>query len=425
MGLYESFVVTTVAEEDKSRPIWPSCPSAGWIHGVDSLWGLPDGIALSTRGSNSHETHGYYQHGDGFKTVDNGDGVLHLFNPNIPPPLKKSTTGPEVSAIYASEFGCCGMSSFESMAPTLAPNHWSLHAPPMSQRNYPCDNIIIVYWGNQDFSAVGEAAFKRQLFQCLIGQALVLKSDIETRRSTNEFGTVTWQLNEIWPTGGWGSIEYGTPVKGQVVGGRWKPVHYWFRRSIFADVMSTCDNAAECYVKNDGIMEFQGTVTVAVAVFATGKITTVSTNSVSLQAGAGITKWFCASSNPSSQCRPWPEVLQAGGCSNNSNCMLIVTVTDKGQNEVSRNEMALTTIRDMKLPNPTITLEVATNGEITVQSDAVAVYFTLTTEAQGRFSDNAFLLLPGKTTVQFMPIGNLDVDTLKSTLRFEHARLYQ
>lgn len=25
-----------------------------------------------------------------------------------------------------------------------------------------------------------------------------------------QFGTVTWQLNEIWPTGGWGSIEYGT-----------------------------------------------------------------------------------------------------------------------------------------------------------------------------------------------------------------------
>jgi len=110
----------------------------------------------------------------------------------------------------------------------------------MSQRNYPCDNISIVYWGNQDFTAVGEAAFKRQLYRCLIGQALVLKSDIETRRSTNEFGTVTWQLNEIWPTGGWGSIEY--PVKGQVVGVRWKPVHYWFRRSIFADVMATCGN---------------------------------------------------------------------------------------------------------------------------------------------------------------------------------------
>lgn len=30
-------------------------------------------------------------------------------------------------------------------------------------------------------------------------------------------------------TGGWGSIEYGTVThtKGQVLGGRWKPLHHW------------------------------------------------------------------------------------------------------------------------------------------------------------------------------------------------------
>ena len=29
-------------------------------------------------------------------------------------------------------------------------------------------------------------------------QSLLLKSDIETRRSTNQFGIIVWQLNEIW-----------------------------------------------------------------------------------------------------------------------------------------------------------------------------------------------------------------------------------
>ncbi len=38
-----------------------------------------------------------------------------------------------------------------------------------------------------------------------------MKSNIENRRSGNEFGTVIWQLGEIWPTGGWGSLEYGIP----------------------------------------------------------------------------------------------------------------------------------------------------------------------------------------------------------------------
>lgn len=31
--------------------------------------------------------------------------------------------------------------------------------------------------------------------------------NIEERRSKNEFGIIVWQFNEIWPTGGWGSIE--------------------------------------------------------------------------------------------------------------------------------------------------------------------------------------------------------------------------
>ena len=82
----------------------------------------------------------------------------------------------------------------------------------------------------------------------MLGQALEMKSNIETRRGTNEFGTIIWQLNEIWPTGGWGSLEYGTPVEGQVIGGRWKPLHYFLRASVFADVMATCGEGGVCYV---------------------------------------------------------------------------------------------------------------------------------------------------------------------------------
>lgn len=71
----------------------------------------------------------------------------------------------------------------------------------------PCDNIIDVYFGASNFDEVGETAFKKQLWQCMVGQALLIKQNIETRRSKNEFGCIVWQFNEIWPTGGWGSIE--------------------------------------------------------------------------------------------------------------------------------------------------------------------------------------------------------------------------
>ena len=52
-----------------------------------------------------------------------------------------------------------------------------------------------------------------------------------------------WQLNEIWPTGGWGSIEYGTPVPGQVIGGRWKPLHHMMAQSAYTDVTAACGQA--------------------------------------------------------------------------------------------------------------------------------------------------------------------------------------
>ena len=52
--------------------------------------------------------------------------------------------------------------------------------------------------------------------------------------------------NEIWPTGGWGSIEYGSAVPGQVLGGRWKPLHYVLRASIFADQLCVCTADGSC-----------------------------------------------------------------------------------------------------------------------------------------------------------------------------------
>lgn len=102
------------------------------------------------------------------------------------------------------------MQNFGSMLPCDAPDH---HCDRLVADLVPCfqlaacDNIILVYFGDQDLNSTGEQAFKRQLWQCMVGQALLIKQNIETRRSNNQFGVIVWQFNEIWPTGGWGSIE--------------------------------------------------------------------------------------------------------------------------------------------------------------------------------------------------------------------------
>lgn len=96
------------------------------------------------------------------------------------------------------------MSSFESMAPTLAPGDWGLHSPPMVQRNYAADNFIASYFGTavleQLINRTGALALQSQLYLATLGTALEMSSDIQVRRSRNSFGMLTWQLNEVFMT---------------------------------------------------------------------------------------------------------------------------------------------------------------------------------------------------------------------------------
>jgi hypothetical protein len=41
-------------------------------------------------------------------------------------------------------------------------------------------------------SQTGQAAFMRQLYKCMVGQALLMKSSMELHRSINSFGTMIW-----------------------------------------------------------------------------------------------------------------------------------------------------------------------------------------------------------------------------------------
>ena len=54
----------------------------------------------------------------------------------------------------------------------------------------------------------------------------------------------------------------------------------------------------------------------------------------------------------------------------------------------------------------------------------VALFVTFTTLAQGRFSDNAFMLTPAAPkVVRFIPFAGFSIDELRNSLRVEH--LYQ
>ena len=66
---------------------------------------------------------------------------------------------------------------------------------------------------------------------------------------------------------------------------------------------------------------------------------------------------------------------------------------------------------------------------IAVSSDKVALWVTLTTLAQGRFSDNVFFLPATTKTVQFIPFSSStaadDHRSLTASLRVEDFSMYR
>ena len=63
-----------------------------------------------------------------------------------------------------------------------------------------------------------------------------------------------WQLNENWPSGGWGLVEYGSKQgqRGQSVGGRWKPAMHLLRKSLYKPIFCACGKNQHCFCRNNG-----------------------------------------------------------------------------------------------------------------------------------------------------------------------------
>jgi hypothetical protein len=156
---------------------------------------------------------------------------------------------------------------------------------------------------------------------------------------------------------------------------------------------------------------------------------------VDLPPGGGAAAWVCANgSNNTAACPAFSTLLPALGCAaNGTDCMLISTLTYANGGVVDVNEQLLTTPGALALPRADVSFVIGqpspdgSSVPITLTSTGVALYVNLVSMAQGRFSANAFALLPGAAnavTVNYLPFGACDYGTLTSTLRVEHLAAY-
>lgn len=332
----------------------------------------------------------------------------------------------------------------------------------MSQRNYPCDHHYLVYFGLKEdnrkdggarfrtlTTAQKESYFKKQLYACMIGQAQYMRGRIEQYLAMNVLGIMTWQLNEIWPTGGWGSLEYGTPTiltgdanmttgaGSQILGGRWKPLHYVLKKHLYGQMSAACgvwkdwnywkddkNFTSLCFVRNDdgrqGIKDARLQVTKLMLDGSTSeaapsfdfKFGDMAAGPASLR--VGVATGLYANATPPA---PTDDLTHA------PDFVLLLSVYANGDSSKPVFEthqlpaapfvLARAAAQGGKLQRSNV--RVADGGvrkaadssgdyEVDLLSDApVALQVVLTTRADGRFEDNAFVMEGAKKTLRFHP----------------------
>lgn len=197
--------------------------------------------------------------------------------------------------------------------------------------------------------------------------------------------------------------------------------------------------SAGCFARNDDplhALDAIATVTV-VRVSGAGAVVFSNTTSVTLGPGAAAVQWWClGSGSVDSACESMADFLTRIGCSSaGTDCVLFESLADAATGSTIVSSFELLGIPGaLELADPQLTWTVApvpnADGSVNVTvvaSAAPAAFVTLTTQAQGRFSDNSFWVGPtagAMTTVAFLPFGLLDFELLTSTLRVEHLAQY-
>jgi hypothetical protein len=497
----------------------------------------PLGVPLD----NFREQHGPYVGGGGWPTCNGHGSPPSPYDASLPPSLARATgggaskgSGAGAPGQFTSEFGVGQIASFEIMAPTLSPTFWGMHGGShpadactagfahvcsggnaMAQRNYACDDAWATYYPNASRMTVGiggsgAESFSAQLYLCQLATALKLKGLVEFHRSLNLFGLLTWQLTEMWPTYGWGSLEYSSG-EGSVTGGRWKPSHY-FLRDAYASVFAACGAGGNCYVRNDNALEpLSATLTLTLRGTKSGAPVAVLLDSapVDLPPGASALHFLCAtgsgstgssssssssinctftpgmdiqgttgSSAPSADsaaccalcaaaphcaagvqaggtcwlkdpggnpapkagvtlctppgqplpCTPLSAVLLRAGCrGDGSDCFLASEVRTAGGTTLANNVQLLGVPGGLDVARGVqvaLTVGQGADGSVPITLTATggaAFYATLFTLANGRFSENALLLLPGQPlVVEFLPFSEGQEEVLRDTVRVDH-----
>jgi len=211
-------------------------------------------------------------------------------------------------------------------------------------------------------------------------QAEAIKTAAEHLRSEmpRTMGSIYWQLNDCWPVASWSSIDYF---------GRWKALQYYARRFYAPVLVAPVFNDGRIVVKvvSNRQSSFPAELRLRLMDMR-GKVVAERTQSISIAAlGSTAAMDFSAADFPGFD---------------PANTFAVLELVE-GKKQIARNVLYFARPRDLNLPTPHLTAEIAvdrTGYEVRVSSDTLARDVAVSFEnLDAEPSDDYFDLLPGET----------------------------
>ena len=359
--LYIQTIAPIVTEEDPERLYWPSSPSNGF-----RKYGNPND---PTRG----DVH--------FWEVWHGDKPYQHYETIVPR--------------FCSEFGFQAFPCLETMEECTVKEDRNISSPVAEHHQRSgLGNLKILYHIGLHFRL--PFSFENLIYLSQVHQAEAIRYGIEhwRRNKPQNMGVIVWQLNDIWPSISWSSVDFR---------GRWKILHYIEKRSFAPLIVSGrfSDNSIKIWLVSDMNKHLKGTLLLSWKNFS-GK--TIKT------------KRYKVSIKPLESRVVFSDTVDKS-----------ITKIKDWQNEVfleirffckecdAFNLLFFEEYKRLNLKDPKIRYRIDKDGNLTLSCKNVALFVTANTgKAEGRWSDNSFHLLPGQIKkIKFIPWNKYDKNYLK------------
>lgn len=287
----------------------------------------------------------------------------------------------EVIPRFMSEYGFQSFPELNSIKKYAKKEDWDIYSEVMkSHQRSSIGNVTIEEYMKRDYRNPKD--FPMFLYVNHVLQAEGIKTAIEAHRRNMPFcmGSLYWQINDCWPVASWSGIDnYGN----------WKAMHYFVKKA-FNDILVSPDiigNQLKIYVVSDKLKNTKGKLKLSILDFEGNELWSeekqieISSNSSKIYFDADLEKLL--------------KGIERDGV------LLHAEILNSDNELLSENITYFKAVKDLQIQKPEIkfNIEETKNGFIVkLSTDKLAKNLYLRAdEIEGRFSDNYFDLLPGKS----------------------------